>query len=289
MAQNAMTQNTMTHNAMAQTIYCFNKSTVLKDTDMFLMIAAINTLLPAFCSVWSPKQYVCRAAPANMKLTTDLYCVFLDTTDAKNALAYHTEISNVSISRIFVKTILQYRGAILLGATSAIPTVAQAFSHEIFEMIVNMNVNIWWRRPDGSLVPAEVADPVQGNVVIVTIGNIRIGMSDYVLPSWPDTQSTKGPYNLLNTLSRPFQIARGGYVIVMRGGSATSVFGAVSTEYSSQHSSETSSQHSSQHSSQPISVTAEFGSATSEYSKLNAYHRCHNIDNCTEIHDENKL
>lgn len=195
---------------------------------MFTMIQALNTLLPAFCNTWTNKQYVCAAAT---KPNSVMYCVFMDSSDYKEALAYHTEINNVPFAKVFVKTILQYNGAILMGANSAVPTVAQAFSHEIFEIIVNINVNQWWQRADGSLVPCEVSDAVQGNIVPVRVGSILVGLSDYILPNWGDYQATKGPYNYLNTLSKPFQIARGGYNIVMKNGGVSSVFGILASPY----------------------------------------------------------
>ena len=199
---------------------------------MFLMISALNTMLPAFCAAWSLKQYYCVAAPANMKPgTSGMFCVFLDNTDAANNLAYHTESSNIPFAKVFVKTILQYNGAILMGANNTVPTVAQAFAHEVFEMICNQNVNVWWQMSNGTLVPAEVTDPVQGNVVPVMVGSIKVGMSDYVLPAWCDPQATKGPYNFLNTLTKPFQVAKGGYMITMKNSAMNYVLGASATPY----------------------------------------------------------
>lgn len=212
---------------MSQIIYCFNASTVLKDSDMFLMINALNTMLPSFCGIWSQggKQYICQAAPSAVKMGSGMYCAFLDTSDAANALAYHTETNNIPFSRVFVKTILNYNGAILAGANLRVPTVAQAFAHEIFEMIVNQNINHWWQMPNGFLVRAEVSDPVQGNGVPIRVGSTTVIMSDYILPAWSDPQANKGPYNHTNTLTRPFQLARGGYAVVMRGVTMSYVFG----------------------------------------------------------------
>lgn len=217
---------------MAQTIYCINASTVLKDSDMFLMISAINTMLPAFCSTWSlgNKPYICQSAPKTA-LGKGMYCVFMDTSDSTGTLAYHTETGNIPFSRVFVKTVLQYKGAMLMGPTPSTPTVAQAFAHEIFEMIVNQNVNVWWQLSNGYLVPAEVSDPVQGNVVPVKVGGVTVGLSDYILPAWSDPQANKGPYNFLNTLTKPFQLARGGYVILMRNGVMSYVMGSAVSEY----------------------------------------------------------
>ena len=215
---------------MSVTIYCVNRSTILKNSDMILMISALNTLLPAFCKAWSQTQYIVAQAPTTFT-ATGAYCVFMDNADASGAFAYHTETSNIPVSKIFVRTILQNGGVIQLGATNSIPTVAQAFSHEIFEMIANMNVNVWWQLTNGYLVPAEVCDPVQGNLIRVSVGSVTVGLSDYILPVWSDPQATKGPYNYLNTLPRPFTLAKGGYVILMRNGVMQNVFGMEVSNY----------------------------------------------------------
>jgi hypothetical protein len=221
---------------MATTIYCVNNSTVLKNSDMILMITALNTLLPAFCTTWAPsgKQYNVAVAPSGFKATGP-YCVFSDTSNVSGALAYHSETGNIPFSNVFVKTVLTYGGAILLGATNSVPTVAQAFSHEIFEMIANMNVNVWWQLSTGYLVPGEVSDPVEGNIVRVQVGSVVVGLSDYILPAWADPQATNGPFNYLNTLTKPFQLAKGGYVVLMRNGTMQQILGMDASNYIKQH------------------------------------------------------
>jgi hypothetical protein len=218
---------------MTTPIYCFNNSTLLKTSDMALMISALNTMLPTFCSVWSPmnRQFTCVAAPPNTKPGNGIYCVFLDNTDSKGALAYHTETNAIPLAKVFVGTILQYGGVMLMGANSSIPTVAQAFAHELFEMIANLNANIWWQMSSGNLVAGEVGDPVQGNIVPVKVGSVTVGLSDYILPTWKDPQAKSGPYNYLNTLTKPFQLAKGGYAILMKQGQITNVLGKCACEY----------------------------------------------------------
>jgi hypothetical protein len=218
---------------MAQIIYCFNNSTALTNNDMNIMITALNTLLPAFCAAWAPggQQWRCQAAPTTMKSVKTPYCVFMDKSDYAGALAYHTETNNVPFGRVFVKTIMSYGGAIHMGKTTRSPTVAQAFSHEIFEIIGNQNVNIWWQSSSGNLVPGEVCDAVQGNLIPIKVGTVTVGLSDYILPVWADPQANKGPYNYMNTLTRPFQIAKGGYTIVMRNGSLSQVLGSSVVPY----------------------------------------------------------
>ena len=118
-----------------------------------------------------------------------------------------------------------------MGANNTIPTVAQAFAHEIFEMLVNPNINVWWQVSNTTLVPAEVCDPVQGSIVPVKVGSVTVGLSDYVLPPWNDPQSTKGPYNFLNTLTKPFQMSKGGYLVSMKAGTTSYVYGELASDY----------------------------------------------------------
>lgn len=217
------------------TIYCFNNSTALKSSDMFLMINALNMMLPAFCTSWSLKKHTCVAASPSIKTSSikpgAMYCAFLDNSDSPGALAYHTEFGNVPYGQVFVKTLLQYGAAVLMGVNKNVPTISQAFAHEIFEMLVNQNINVWWQQPNGYLVPAEVCDPVQGNIVPVKVGSVTVGLSDYILPEWNDPQSTKGPYNFLNTLTQPFQMSKRGYLIVMRNNGISYVYGSSASSY----------------------------------------------------------
>ena len=57
-----------------QPIYCFNNSTMLKTSDMALMITALNTQLPAFCNAWNRPQYSCVAAPSSMPKFLAMSC-----------------------------------------------------------------------------------------------------------------------------------------------------------------------------------------------------------------------
>ena len=83
------------------TIYCVNKSTTLKNSDMILMISALNTMLPAFCSTWAPqgKQYNVAVAPNGFN-PTGPYCLFMDTADVAGALAYHSETGNIPVAKV---------------------------------------------------------------------------------------------------------------------------------------------------------------------------------------------
>jgi hypothetical protein len=63
------------------------------------------------------------------------------------------------------------------------------------------------------------------------VGSVTVGMSDYIFPEWNDPQSTRGPYNFLRTLTRPFQMSKGGYLMSMKAGGISYVFGNSASDY----------------------------------------------------------
>jgi hypothetical protein len=211
------------------------------------MVDALNKILPQFCSDWSIPACSAVYVSKGKTSTISTKVFFLDTSDYPNALAYHSV--NVSdgtpYGKVFVDTIIRY-GPILWSPDSTKPTVAQCLAHEVFELLMNPFCNAWWMLPDNeTLYPSEVSDPVQGNILLVTLSyttttttaprrkvttTVKVGMSDWVLPSWTNFQGSR-PFNKNNTLSTPFQIAPGGYAYVLRDGEVTSVFGMRASQY----------------------------------------------------------
>jgi hypothetical protein len=227
------------------TIAVINASNILSNTDGQYMVDALNKILPQFCSDWSiptcTAVYIKKGATTTIK--TKVF--FLNSTDYQGALAYHHVSDGIPYGRVFVDTVLRY-GPILWSPDSTKPTVAQCLAHEVFELLINPFCNSWWMLPDDyTLYPSEVSDPVQGNIVLVTLSyttrsssipirqittTVKVGMSDWVLPSWTNFQGSR-PFNRNNTLTAPFQIAPGGYEYVLRGGEVTTIFGMRASQY----------------------------------------------------------
>jgi hypothetical protein len=209
------------------------------------MVDALNKILPQFCSDWSIPSctafYVKKGTTSNI----DTKIFFLDNSDYEGALGYHDLSNGKPYGRVFIQTILQY-GPVLWSSDSTKPTVAQCLAHEVFELLIDPYCNGWWMLPDNyTLYPSEVSDPVQGNVVPVTLTyttttttapirkvttTVKVGMSDWVLPSWTNPQGSR-PFNRNNTLTAPFQIAPGGYEYVLAGGEVTAIFGMRASQY----------------------------------------------------------
>lgn len=218
-----------------------NASTVVPDAGGQAIVSALNKVLPQFCKDWflAPVTavYVPRGRTSSIR-----YKIFLmDSSDSEGALGYHS-LSGVPYGKAFASTVLQYGGALLYSSNPAVPTFAQTVCHEVFEMLIDPNVNTWWDTGDTqTMYAAEVSDPVQGNVVTVTLNGARgfnpatgkaaapvtrVNLSDWILPAWTNPQATQGPFNHNNTLRAPFTLDGGGYAILLENGVMQYTFGA---------------------------------------------------------------
>jgi|694.fasta_scaffold00564_25 hypothetical protein len=216
-----------------------NQSTVVSDADGQAMVTALNTLMPQFCRDWVLPTTTIVYVGRGRTSTLPLKVYIRDMSYLEGALGYHDQTSNVPYGVVFAKTILQY-GVVLHSTTR--PTVAQTLSHEVFELLVDINANLWASRADGSLYAYEVSDPVQSNAVVVRVQTgmtpARVGipirpptpifttvtLSDWVLPRWFDDQETGGKFNHMNTIRKPFTLDRGGYAIVNNTGNVSLIF-----------------------------------------------------------------
>ena len=201
----------------------FNQSSSINQQNLQYIVKAINILLTAVCNDWglSPTQLIIGTGinyPNNSLF-------LLDYTDSPGALGYHYEQNGNSYAKVFVRTILGY-GGVLLYKDQFTFTVAQCVCHELLEMIGNNQTNKWYLDNNGIFWAGELCDPVESNLIVYTLpGNIRVGLSDYVLPNWFSADSTRRPFNKLNTLSTPFSIAPGGYAIIIDNYDVIAIFG----------------------------------------------------------------
>lgn len=169
------------------------------------MAATITTQLGVFASDWgfSPSDVV--AYNPNPKAITPgaIACRMIDEDpNAPGALAYHDEQGDVPYIDVLCKTIRQYGGS-----------VCQALSHEILEARADLDCNEWDDGPEidqGSSYAREVCDPVENGMYEMNGQQV----SNYVLPSWFDPESTKGPWDKMSQAPGPFQLASGGYMVV---------------------------------------------------------------------------
>jgi len=205
----------------------FNQSTVVNSTNLTNMVKAINMLLTSLSTDWglAATQLVVGTGnryPNNTILLQDL-------TDDPGALGYHYEDNGKVIGKVFAKTIINYGGVVLYRDNYTF-TVAQCVSHELFEMIGNQQINKWYLDNYGIFWAGELCDPVESNLVVYTLpGNIKVGLSDYVLPSWFSPDIITRPFNKLNTLTAPFRLSPGGYAIIIDNYTVEAIYGMSNT------------------------------------------------------------
>jgi len=211
--------------------------------------AALNLVLPKFCTDWGLIKYSVVYVPQQYKSTNTgvkLKIFLLDSDPPSDGiLGYHGITSDTPYSNIYCKTTLSYPGATVVYSNNASnPTVAQTVSHEIFEMLVDPNCNMWADDGTGETMYAyETCDPVESNLVQVNVPKTAsilkwtgknfalsrgipaatVTLSDWVLPSWFDPQRTVGPFNYLKTITSPLSISPLGYTIVSTVSSQTQV------------------------------------------------------------------
>src|SRR3989338_8324281 len=185
-------------------INIYNKSSVVTNDEVKIMISGCELLIPILCEKWSillPSIQFIEGNPLNSS-RNDILFVMLDNSDQVGALGYHTEENNRVNGFIFCKTILD-NGGVKFYKDNNTPTIASALFHELAETIIDPTCNIWWDDFKGTLYSAEICDPVQNGIVLVNIDNLQIGLSDFIYPSWKDSQALSNSniqFNYLNTL-----------------------------------------------------------------------------------------
>jgi len=202
---------------IAPAIACFNQATVPLGVDLDALIAAMQQYVDRFVApVWG--------APAKLIKTSGLRkgawaMVFLDDADQEGALAYHDLTPDgLPISKVFVKTTLADKQLVSVSA-----------SHELVEMLVDPAINMMTTGPDPKTVYAyESADPVEESTFPVD----GIQMSDFVYPAYFEIfhKPKSVQFDHMNLISKPFQILKGGYQIIMKNGKQREVFGSKAKE-----------------------------------------------------------
>jgi hypothetical protein len=195
------------------TIACVNHATVPLGVDFERLIKALHKFnAEHYAPVWGTHANLVSAK----EVTPGAWgLVFLDNTNVAKALGYHDLTAEGNpLGKIFVETAL--RGNHKVSVTAC---------HELCEMLVDPATNLCATGPDGVIFYAyETADPVEEQEFLVD----GIVMSNFVYPAWfqSDHHPHSTQFDLLGKLSRPFELAKGGYMPVMVKGEWTEIAGS---------------------------------------------------------------
>lgn len=128
-------------------------------------------------------------------------------------LGDHDEAGGVPRGEICWGPIRDHGGALLNGPNS----LSATGSHEILEMRGNPWIQRWWQMPDGRLTAGELADGVEGNAYPLRLrtGEV-VSVSNWLLPAWMGDGAGTDRFDFLGVTGEPFQLAPGGYMVVMQ-------------------------------------------------------------------------
>jgi hypothetical protein len=101
-------------------------------------------------------------------------------------------------------------------------SVSSVLSHEVLEMFVDPNCNLWANDDKGSAYSFEVCDPVEAPTYDIH----GISVSNFVTPAWFDPlAASSAQFDKLGHLTKPFSILKGGYVVYESAGKEQQKFG----------------------------------------------------------------
>lgn len=146
---------------------------------------------------------------------------FFDNADVAGALGYHDVTpAGLPYGRVFVETVLINNGTISTGSNS----VSVCASHEALELAGDEYCNQYAQANDGYSYAIELGDPVENDSYVMN--GTDISVSNFVLPDFFNQTPEDGAhFDYMGRLSAPFQMTAGGYLIRMKDGKITQVFG----------------------------------------------------------------
>ena len=201
-----------------------NQSTLINDDEAYKMALACDFQVrhhaaPAYGVVPPVVRYLksaSEAPPGSWVLG------IFDDADQAGDLGWHTEGPDGQVyGRVFVRPVLNNGGGILMSELS----VCSVLSHEVLESFGDPHCNLWADTGRGTCYAYELADPVESDSYMVSVGSVMATVSDFVLPAWFDPQAPSGPFDFMGLLKAPCEVRRTGYVIAMTSGTVSDVWG----------------------------------------------------------------
>ena len=204
-------------------IAILNQSTLVSSADAATMTQAIAAQVRLDAApLWD-------RAPAAVVFYTDAAAIpatahgiaIVDTIQdqPQGVLGFHTEDRGGKLwGVVAAKPELDNGGQVTTGDWS----VSTTLSHEVLEMFVDPNCNLWANDGQGSAYSFEVCDPVEAPSYTVN----GVSVSNFVTPSWFDPLApATAQFDKLGLLNAAFGILKGGYVVYESGGKEHQKFG----------------------------------------------------------------
>jgi len=204
-------------------IAILNQSTLVADADVATMTEAIATQVQFdVAPVWdrAPAAVVFYTDPAAVPAAAHGIAI-VDTIQNQptGVLGFHTEDQGAQMwGVVAAKPELDNGGQVTTGDWS----VSSTLSHEVLEMFVDPNCNLWANDGKGTAYSLEVCDPVEAPTYTVS----GVAVSNFVTPSWFDPLApATAQFDKLGLLTAGFSVLTGGYMVYESAGKEHQQFG----------------------------------------------------------------
>lgn len=183
-------------------------TTVATSSDLILYTAACAIQLrDHFAPAWGRIAPLVEFSSSGTEDASARQMGVFDTSDQPGALGYHdTDASGLPRGFVFAKTTVD-DGEI----------VSVTLSHELMEMFLDPSCSLWSQTPDGNLRAFEACDAVENDTYEITVGDVKVPVSNFLLPAYFSPIRTGEPTDYLNRLNGEIAPAMtpGGYDIVL--------------------------------------------------------------------------
>jgi len=208
-------------------IAVLNQSTLVSPDQVATMTRAIATQVKLDAApLWdrSPAAVIYFSTAADVPANAHVVTVVDTIQNApQGVLGFHTEDKGGRLwGVVAAKPELDAHGQILNGDWS----VSSVLSHEVLELFIDPNCNLWATDNAGKVYSFEVCDPVEAPTYVVN----GVSVSNFVTPAWFDplaVQKQATRFDMLGLLSSSFSILKGGYAVYASEGKEHQVFGDV--------------------------------------------------------------
>lgn len=207
----------------APTVAFINATTVLSDAQISPVVQALQVAISRdFAPIWGKPATLVQVAKGKTPPAGSWWMVLMDTSDVAGALGYHDiTTQDLPLGKIFVKTTMDDGAAWSVCA-----------AHELEEALVDPFINGAEQNADGIFYAREVNDAVEDDSLAYEINGVKI--SDFVTPKWFDPSALPGEQmDFCRHLSKPFELAPGGYIGVLDPNNPTGGWGIITADKSS--------------------------------------------------------
>ena len=206
-------------------IAVLNQSTLVTNDQVATMTRAIAKQVKLDTApLWdrSPAAVIYYTAAADVPPNAHVVTVVDTIQNApKGVLGFHTEDKGGRLwGVVAAKPELDGGAQVMTGDWS----VSSVLSHEVLELFIDPNTNLWATNDQGKVYSFEVCDPVEAPTYAVD----GVSVSNFVTPAWFDPladQKATTQFDKLGLLKASFSILPGGYAVYASEGKEHQVFG----------------------------------------------------------------